>query len=224
MSRKIICIDAGHGGKDPGSLGPNGLREKDVALAVALRLGRMLSRTAGLEVRYTRTDDRFLELAERARIANQMGAALFLSIHCNSGPPGKGEGYEVFTTPGETASDAFATALFDAYRRSFPNRPPRTDMSDGDPDKEASFVVLRLTSMPAALFELEFIHVPAGEAFLRSETNQVLMAEALCDGVLAHLGLSEPPPAVPSAPAPVRTKKDRLLDLAAELIRLANES
>jgi N-acetylmuramoyl-L-alanine amidase len=229
MNKPSITIDAGHGGRDSGAVGPGGLREKDVALRVARRLGLMLT-ACGVGVSMTRGDDRFLELHERAQMANEFGTDLFLSIHCNSGPPGQGDGFEVFTTPGQTAADAFATDLFLEYARMFPTKRKRVDDRDGDPDKEASFAVIRLTKMPAALFELEFIHTPAGEAFLGNEINEIAMAEALCDGVLRHLRLSKASavaagPSKPSeAGAPKKSLKERLRSLSTQLANLAEEA
>jgi N-acetylmuramoyl-L-alanine amidase len=185
--KKIICIDAGHGGKDSGAVGPKGEREKDVALSVALLLGAQLTDVA--DVIYTRKTDVFLELSERAAIANCAGADFFLSIHCNSGPPGQGKGFEVFTSPGQTASDPFAIDLFRSYAAVFPGLVKRMDLSDGDEDKEAKFTVLTATKMAAALFELEFIHTVAGAAFLTDRGTQVNMARALANGVKAHLGM-----------------------------------
>ena len=177
MSKPKIMIDAGHGGHDSGAVGPNGLREKDVALAVAMLLGAQL--VGDFEVNYTRRDDTFIELHRRAMIVNDWQADVFLSIHCNSGPPGQGSGFEVFTSIGQTPSDRFATDLFDAFGAEFPTKARRVDMRDGDPDKEAGFAVIRLTHMRAALMELEFIHTTAGENWLRSQTNQMACARAL---------------------------------------------
>lgn len=83
-----VVIDAGHGGHDPGARA-NGLNEKDVNLAVALKLGSYLERFLKLNVVYTRTDDSFVELEERGSIANRAGAKLFISIHANSAPYSK---------------------------------------------------------------------------------------------------------------------------------------
>lgn len=205
----IVCIDAGHGGHDPGALGPHMLEEKAVALSVALMLRDLL--LPSCRVIMTRTNDFFVSLSERAAFANRENATLFLSIHCNSGPPGLGAGYEVWTSPGQTGSDPFATKLFEAFEAQFPTVPGRTMMEDGDPDKESNFAVLRLTRMPAALFELEFIHTERGEGILRSIDNQRLMASALAKGVLAHLfpeqALPTPPPS--PAPAPAVPLKDQ---------------
>lgn len=78
-----IVIDAGHGGKDPGTQA-YGLREKDVTLAIALKLGRYIEERLGVRVVYTRTDDRFIELAQRGKMANEAGGKLFVSIHVNA--------------------------------------------------------------------------------------------------------------------------------------------
>lgn len=79
-----IVIDAGHGGPDPGTHGVFS-KEKDVALKIALKFGRYVETLLeGVEVIYTRSDDRFLELEQRAQIANKNGADLFISVHCNA--------------------------------------------------------------------------------------------------------------------------------------------
>lgn len=184
IPRRKICIDAGHGGKDPGALGPNGERECDVALAVAMLLGGMLAER--FDVIYTRRDDTFVELARRAQIANDGQADALISIHCNSGPEGQGDGFEVFTTPGETASDKLAVDLFTAYAGYFPHLRKRMDLSDGDADKEANFTVLSRSRCRAVLFELEFIHTITGVHFLTHPMNQARMAEALAAGVMRH--------------------------------------
>ena len=79
----IVVLDAGHGGKDPGNRG-NGYKEKDIALSVVLEIGKILEKQPGIKVIYTRTTDVFLELHERAAIANEADADVFVSVHCNS--------------------------------------------------------------------------------------------------------------------------------------------
>jgi N-acetylmuramoyl-L-alanine amidase len=91
-----IVIDAGHGGHDTGTIGPNGLLEKDVVLDVAKRLGRLLENRLGAEVIYTRQDDTFIPLETRTAIANRERADLFISIHANSSHDADARGVETY--------------------------------------------------------------------------------------------------------------------------------
>jgi N-acetylmuramoyl-L-alanine amidase len=93
---KTVVIDAGHGGKDPGCHGKES-NEATIALNVALELGRIIQENLPeVKVIYTRSKDEFIELHERAAIANRNNADLFISIHCNSGPP-HADGTETYT-------------------------------------------------------------------------------------------------------------------------------
>ena len=91
-----IVIDAGHGGHDTGTIGPNGLLEKDVVLDVAKRLGRLLESRLGAEVIYTRQDDTFIPLETRTAIANRERADLFISVHANSSRDADARGVETY--------------------------------------------------------------------------------------------------------------------------------
>ncbi len=91
-----IVIDPGHGGHDTGTIGPNGLMEKDVVLDVGKRLGRMLESRLGAEVVYTRRDDTFIPLETRTAIANRERADLFISIHANSSHDADARGVETY--------------------------------------------------------------------------------------------------------------------------------
>jgi N-acetylmuramoyl-L-alanine amidase len=91
-----IVIDAGHGGHDSGTLGVDGIEEKDVVLDVALRLGKLLHDRLGAEIIYTRSDDTFVPLETRTAIANKAQADLFLSIHANSSPDESARGVETY--------------------------------------------------------------------------------------------------------------------------------
>jgi len=93
--RKVV-IDPGHGGKDPGALGKNA-KEKDIVLSIALKAGKYIQeRHKDVEVVYTRKKDEFIELHRRAQIANESGADLFISIHCNSNKSSKPYGTETY--------------------------------------------------------------------------------------------------------------------------------
>ena len=91
-----IVIDAGHGGHDSGTLGADGIEEKDVVLDVALRVGRLLHDRLGAEIIYTRSDDTFIPLETRTAIANKAQADLFLSIHANSSQDETARGVETY--------------------------------------------------------------------------------------------------------------------------------
>ncbi len=91
-----IVIDPGHGGHDTGTIGPNGLEEKDLVLEVGRRLGKLLETRLGAEVVYTRKDDTFIPLETRTAIANQQRADLFISIHANSSRDPDARGVETY--------------------------------------------------------------------------------------------------------------------------------
>ena len=91
-----IVVDAGHGGKDPGAVGPSGIKEKDVNLAMALVVAKKLEQELGCEVILTRKTDVFLPLEERTAMANRVGADLFISIHANASPNALVRGVETY--------------------------------------------------------------------------------------------------------------------------------
>jgi N-acetylmuramoyl-L-alanine amidase len=91
-----IVIDPGHGGHDTGTIGPDGLQEKDLVLEVGRRLGKLLETRLGAEVVYTRKDDTFIPLETRTAIANQQRADLFISIHANSSHDAAARGVETY--------------------------------------------------------------------------------------------------------------------------------
>ncbi len=105
-----IVIDAGHGGHDSGTIGVDGLEEKDVVLDVALRLGKLLHDRLGAEVIYTRADDTFIPLETRTAIANKAQADLFLSIHANSSPEPSARGVETYYLNFTQQADALEVA------------------------------------------------------------------------------------------------------------------
>jgi N-acetylmuramoyl-L-alanine amidase len=111
-----IVIDAGHGGHDPGAIGITGMKEKNITLGIALKVGALIEdRMKNVKVVYTRDDDTFIELDRRGKIANEEGGKLFLSIHCNSTEkkPTTASGTEVYLLrPGRT-EEAIRVAEFE---------------------------------------------------------------------------------------------------------------
>ena len=106
-----IVIDAGHGGKDGGAVGKDGLLEKTVTLDIAKKLGKLIQANMGIKVIYTRDEDVFIPLWKRTKIANDSGGKVFISIHANSVPHSPSvRGFETFLLrPGKT-KDAIEVA------------------------------------------------------------------------------------------------------------------
>ncbi len=105
-----IVVDAGHGGHDTGTIGPNGLMEKDLVLDVSLRLGRLLETRLGADVIYTRDDDTFIPLETRTAVANEHQADLFISVHANSSPDPSARGVETYYLNFTSNPDALEVA------------------------------------------------------------------------------------------------------------------
>lgn len=178
-------IDAGHGAHDSGAVSIDGKHlEKNIALAVALRVKDLLEPYG--KITTTRHDDTFVTLSGRAKLANDQGADL-LSIHCNAGG---GHGIEVFTSPGQTKSDPWATAVIEAMHARCPDQPLRTEIQDGDPDKEAGFTVLTKTKGSAILVELGFMDSANGIMFLTNPENQEKLALGIAEGTLRNAGIN----------------------------------
>ena len=109
MRIKTVVIDPGHGGKDPGAISRNGkYYEKNITLSVALKLGNMIkSAYPGIKVIYTRSTDKYVELSQRAAIANRSRADLFISIHVNSAKAAQARGTETFVMGAHKSDDNF---------------------------------------------------------------------------------------------------------------------
>ena len=162
-----ICINPGHGGKDPGAVSKCGLRESDLTLSVCMELERLLV-SGGFDAVLTRTHDTYMGLTEIAEFANDTKANLTLSIHFNSHANEEAEGFEVWTTPGQNNSDLWATDIYCGLAQ-FVKGPGRKDVSDGDVDKEARFTVPVKCKMPTVLIECGFISNPAYCAWIRTD-------------------------------------------------------
>jgi len=107
---RLVMLDPGHGGADPGAIGTRGTQEKDVTLDIARELARALSDRHRITARLTRPDDRFLALEDRVTLTRRADADLFVSIHADSAPNADARGLSAYTLS-EKASDAFASRL-----------------------------------------------------------------------------------------------------------------
>lgn len=107
----VVVVDAGHGGHDPGALGPSGTREKDVTLAISRRLVALLNEEPGMRGVLTRSDDRFLGLRERMERARSANASLFLSIHADAAYNRSAQGSTVYVLSEKAASDEASRRL-----------------------------------------------------------------------------------------------------------------
>ena len=105
-----VVLDAGHGGKDPGSQGKYGTKEKDVVLDITKRVGRLLEKNAGIKVVYTRDEDVFIGLIDRTKMANDANGKLFVSVHANSNKNRKIQGFETYLLRPGKSEDAIEVA------------------------------------------------------------------------------------------------------------------
>ena len=187
-----ICIDPGHGGVDPGAVGPTGLKEKDVNLAVGLKLAELLKPIA--EVKLTRTKDIAVSLKDRAQIANSWGAGYFISVHSNSFTDRKVGGVETWAyAPGGNGEKLAKEVQAELVKATgFANRGVKFN---------SKFAVLRDTKAPAILTESGFISNPAEEKLLKTDAFRDKIARAIAQGVANRIGKKLPEPKPAQAPA-----------------------
>ena len=105
-----IVLDAGHGGKDPGTSGKYGTKEKDIVLDITKRVGRLLEKNTGIKVVYTRTEDIYVPVWKRNKIANEAGGKVFVSIHINSNPNRKIKGFDTYFFSSAYSAEAIEVA------------------------------------------------------------------------------------------------------------------
>jgi len=219
----VIVVDAGHGGQDPGAVGVTRVKEKDVTLGVALKLGRLIQKNMkDVKVVYTRTADEFVELYRRGQIANQSEGKLFISIHCNSMPrkPNPINGFEIYLLrPGKTEHAieisqrenaviefeegykeryqelteenfiilTMAQTAYMKYSEHFADvlqhqMEARSGLENGGV-KQAGFYVLVGASMPNVLVETGYLSNRGDERFLKSQSGQQKIAQAIFSAV-----------------------------------------
>lgn len=206
-----VVLDAGHGGWDLGAVGRKGLLEKELVLDVVQRLGGMLEKRLGATVVYTRQEDSFMPLEKRAEIANLAHADLFLSVHANYSDLSTARGVETYytntyssvkaRTPDATllqqvdwsgvvdirakvkGAKLFASEIQQSLYGGLAARNPGLRNRGV---KEAEYVVLTGTQMPAALAEISYVSSPADEDRLQSSEYRQVIAAALYKGVARY--------------------------------------
>lgn len=191
MSRPVVVLDPGHGGRDPGAVNELiGITEAEMTLDVCQRAQVLLSNCC--EAVLTREKDCFVSLRARPVLANKLKADAFVSYHFNAGSSSRTAlSFEGFTTPGQNHSDRLCQAILDAHGRLLPEQSLRGDKRDGDDDKEANFAVIRGTDCPSCLIEGEFIHTIHGAELIKNENKRQMMALAVALGVKRFLGLGD---------------------------------
>lgn len=163
-TNKFIIIDRGHGVYTPGKRSPKWedgtqLFEWEFNNDVATRIAHKLA-AAGVRSRLLVTETKDISLSERCSRINNICSmhgrenCILISIHANAGG---GTGFEVFTSPGNTPADDYATMIIESIKKTFPNEKIRSDHSDGDADKEARFYILQKSQCPAILTENLFM-------------------------------------------------------------------
>ena len=212
-----IALDAGHGGWDLGTVGKKGLLEKDLVLDIVGRLGKLLESKLGAQVIYTRQDDSYISLEKRAEIANLAGADMFLSVHANYSDLSTARGVETYYTNTYSSVKARSTDADPALKLvNWTNVDIRAKVTDShrfaaeiqqalcgglvatNPDlrnrgvKEAQYVVLTGTQMPAVLAEVSFVSSPEDEDHLQTSEYRQQIAQALFRGVEKYREESKP--------------------------------
>lgn len=176
--KKVVVIDAGHGNQDPGAIGVTGKREKDFNLAMALKVEALLKKESKIDTILTRSDDTFLALKERVKVAQDINADIFISIHANSGPVAA-TGVETFYS--RSVSKELANVMHKYLVKS-------SGLKDRGV-KMASLHVTRETTMPAVLLEGGFLSNKSDEAVLFTETFQNNVAKGIVAGIKEYLGI-----------------------------------
>jgi N-acetylmuramoyl-L-alanine amidase len=180
----LVTIDPGHGGKDPGAIGLNELREIDVILPIALRLAKILE-SKGVATQLTRDSDYFVGLDERVIMSRKAGASIFVSIHANS----------IDNRPDVHGLETYhyhrGLELATAVHRSVLERindDPREEPLLDRGVRSARFLVLRKSEIPAILVEVGYLTSPTESPKLADAAYRDRMADAIAQGILDYLG------------------------------------
>lgn len=194
-----ICIDAGHGGKDPGAVGSRSSREKDFTLDIAKRCAAYVIKLGHSTV-LTRSTDIFLELTERANIANKANVDIFVSIHCNSAENSQANGIETFNYTNSVKGKEYASKVQNALIKA-------TGLNNRGV-KENTFTVLKRTASPGVLVEVGFISNLQEELLLMSEEYRDKVAKAIAEAITGQILKIESETKKPKFPLPLKMKND----------------
>ncbi|MCX7926023.1 MAG: N-acetylmuramoyl-L-alanine amidase [Fimbriimonadales bacterium] len=188
LSEKIIVIDPGHGGAQPGARWREGqtvIEEKTITLAISLHIAELLSRE-GAKVILTRSEDKAVGLYERTALSNSANAHFFISIHCDSNPrPNSASGTTIYYHKDDADSRALGQAILNEMVKvsGLPSRGVRSDSKL----YQNGLAVLRTSQMPAVLIEVGFLNHSFDRAKLIQPNFQKRIAEAIVKGLKAHV-------------------------------------
>ena len=190
-----VLIDNGHGANTPGKRSPDGrLIEYAYAREIAGRVVFEL-RKKGIDAEQIVKEEVDVPLSERCRRVNEYKAseAILISIHCNAAGGGstwmQARGWEAWTSMGQTKADKLATCLHEAAEKYLPGMKIREDITDGDPDKESGFYILKYTKCPAVLTENLFQDNRTDVDFLLSEAGKRAIVDLHVNGIINYLSL-----------------------------------
>jgi len=175
----LVVVDAGHGGHDPGAV-VAGVQEKDINLALAL-LVREKAENYGLRVVLTRTTDVYVDLVERVKMAEALGARLYVSIHANYHRDQKVCGIETWVDSGAGPE---SLRLAESLQRALVSA---TGARDRGVHKQTLY--LRHTTLPTALVEVGYLSCPAEREKLLDPGYREKIADGIVQGILDYLGL-----------------------------------
>lgn len=177
---QLVVIDAGHGGKDPGAVSPiDKTYEKTIVLSVALKLQKQLE-SLGFKVYMTRDYDTYVGLYDRASIANELGADVFVSLHTNAATNASAKGVEMLYVNDHRGSDVFARIMQDELVKA-------TGAYNRGALERSKLVVIRETHMPAVLAEIGFLTNEQELKLLKTEAHQDKIVQGLLKGIMDYL-------------------------------------
>lgn len=177
--KKLVVIDAGHGGSDPGAISVTKKKEKDFNLAVVLKVEELLKQETEIDFVLTRSGDTYPTLQDRVKMANDLNADLFISVHANSGSS-TATGVETYYTRSDSKALANVMHKYLVESSGLKDRGVRTK----------SLHVTRETKMPAVLLECGYLSNKNDNAVLYTEAFQNRVAEGIVKGIKEYLGLS----------------------------------